>query len=63
MTHWLVKGECNRSTVNVFHTMLSTVNGLVKRLINKRKEHEQQVENQKREAAERTNEIKQQCKL
>ena len=63
MTRWFKKGECNRTTVNVFHTMLSTINSLVKRLINKRKEHEQKVEIQKREATERANDLKQQCKL
>lgn len=63
MAHWFEKGECNRTTVNVFHTMLSTTHSLVKRLISKRKEHVQQVEKQKMQAVERANEIKQQCKL
>ena len=62
LTHWLEKGECNRSTVNVFHTLLNTIHSLIRRLINKRKEHEQRVEKQKQLAVERANEIKQQCK-
>ncbi|KAL9963545.1 hypothetical protein ACROYT_G027064 [Oculina patagonica] len=61
MAHWFEKGECNRSTVNVFHTILSTIHGFVKRLIGKRKEHDRQVEKQKKEAVDKANEIKQQC--
>ena len=63
MAHWFERGECNRSTVNVFHSMLNTTHSFVKRLINKRKEHEEQVEIQKKQAMEQANEIKQQCKL
>lgn len=63
LTHWFEKGECNRSTVNVFHTVLSTVHTLIKRLINRRKEYEQLVEMQKQQALERAKEIKQQCEL
>ena len=63
MAHWFERGECNRSTVNVFHSMLNTTHSFVKRLINKRKEHEEQVEKQKKQAMEKANEIKQQCKL
>ena len=63
LAHWFEKGECNRSTVNVFHTILSTIHSFVKRLINKRKEHERQVEKQKKQAVDKANEIKQQCKL
>lgn len=63
MAHWFERGECNRSTGNVFHSMLNATHSFVKRLINKRKEHEQQVEKQKKQAMERANEIKQQCKL
>ena len=62
LAHWLEKGDCNRKTVNDFHTMLSAVNNLTKRLINRRKEHEQQVEKQRQQSAERANEIKKQCK-
>ena len=61
LTHWFEKGECNRSTVNVFHTVLSTIHTLIKRLINRRKEHEQLVEMQKQQALERAKEIKKQC--
>ncbi|XP_068731824.1 golgin subfamily A member 6-like protein 24 [Montipora capricornis] len=61
LAHWLEKGECNRKTVNDFHTLLNAVNNLIKRLISRRKEHEQQVEKQKQQAAERTNAIKKQC--
>ena len=63
LTHWFERGECNRSTVNVFHALLNTVNSLIKRLASRRKEHEQRVEKQKQQAVERGNEIKQQCKL
>jgi len=63
MAHWFERGECNRSTVNVFHSMLNTTHSLVKRLINKRKEHAEKVEKQKKQAMEQENEIKQQCKL
>ena len=63
MAHWFERGECNRTTVNVFHSMLNTTHSFVKRLINKRKEHEEQVEKQKKQAMEEANEIKQQCKL
>lgn len=63
MAHWFERGECNRSTVNVFHSMLNTTHSFVKRLINKRKEHEELVEKQKKQAMEQGNEIKQQCKL
>ena len=63
MAHWFEKGECNRTTVNVFHSMLNTTHSFVKRLISKRKEHEEQVEKQKKQAMEQANEIKQQCKL
>ena len=63
MAHWFERGECNRSTVNVFHSMLNTTHSFVKRLIIKRKEHEEQVEKQKKQAMEQANEIKQQCKL
>ena len=63
LTHWFERGECNRSTVNVFHALLNTVNSLIKRLVSRRKEHEQRVEKQKQQAVERGNEIKQQCKL
>ena len=63
MAHWFERGECNRATVNVFHSMLNTTHSFVKRLINKRKEHVEQVEKQKKQAMEQANEIKQQCKL
>lgn len=63
LAHWFEKGECTRSTVNIFHTMLSTVQSLVKRLIARRKEHELRVEKQKQQAVEGANEIKQQCEL
>ena len=43
--------------------MLNTTHSFVKRLIIKRKEHEEQVEKQKKQAMEQANEIKQQCKL
>jgi len=62
MAHWFERGECNRSTVNVFHSMLNTTHSFVKRLIIKRKEHEEQVEKQKKQAIEQAHEIKQQCK-
>lgn len=62
VAHWFEKGECNRSTVNVFHSLLTTVHSLIKRLINRRREHEQRVEKQKQQAVERADEIKQQCK-
>ena len=62
VVHWFEKGECNRSTVNVFHSLLTTINSLIKRLINRRKEHEQRVEKQKQQAVETANDIKQQCK-
>lgn len=61
LAHWIEKGDCNRKTVNDFHTMLSAVNNLTKRLINRRKEHEQQVEKQRQQSAETANEIKKQC--
>ena len=63
MAHWFERGECNRSTVNVFHSMLNTTHSFVKRLIIKRKEHEEQVEKQRRQTIEQAHEIKQQCKL
>lgn len=63
LAHWLEKGECNRSTVNVFHTMLNTTHSLTKRLISRRKEHELRVEKQKQQAVERANELKQHCKF
>ena len=63
MAHRFERGECNRSTVNVFHSMLNTTHSLVKRLISKRKEHAEKVEKQKKQAMEQANEIKRQCKL
>lgn len=63
IAHWFEKGECNPYTVNVFHTVLSTIHSFVKRLIAKRKEHEQHMERQKKQATDKANEIKQQCKL
>ena len=48
LTHWFERGECKfRSTVNVFHALLNTVNSLIKRLVSRRKEHGQRVEEQK----------------
>ena len=59
---WLERGDCNRRTANTFYSMVQSTNSHVRRLMNEKHVHEEEVNIVKEKFKQRMNGILRQCK-
>ncbi len=59
---WLERGDCTRRSANTFYSMIQSVNSHVRRLMNEKATHDQELEQMKLAFRQRLEGILRQCK-
>ena len=58
---WLDRGDCNRRNANTFYSMVQSVNAHVRRLLNEKATHDEELETIKQQFRDRLEGILRQC--